>query len=133
MTAATATEAGRVAAEALMVDACVIADADADGELDEDTGVYVPTPGASRYTGPCRVRVQSVQDSSVEAAERVVVLRSYIVSVPMSVDDAQVNDVVTITASVLDSSLPGTRLRVQDVPKGTHLTARRLVCEEVQS
>lgn len=133
MSAEATTLAGRAAAEALMVDACTIADASTLGPIDEDTSEYAVVPGTERYDGPCRIRVQAVQDSGVEAGERIIVLRSYIVSVPMSVDDVEVNDVVIITDSVLDSSLPGTVLRVQDIPRGTHLTARRLVCEEVQS
>jgi hypothetical protein len=116
-----------------MMDACTINAPDADGVLDESTGQYTPAPGAQRYAGPCRVKVDATQDHQVDAAERMISQRSYVVSVPMSVVGVEVNDVVRVTASVLDPALATTRMRVVDVAKGSHLTARRLVCEEVTS
>lgn len=133
MSAATATLAGRTAATTLMVDACTISAPDVQGPLDEATGLYTPVPGASRYIGACRVKVDATQGHQVDAAQRLISQRSYVVSVPMTVLTVAVNDVVRVTASVLDPALAGTRLRVVDVPKGSHLTARRLTCQESTS
>jgi hypothetical protein len=130
MSASCLTVAGRRAAAALMVDACTISRPDAEGALNETTGQRTPSAGAQVYAGSCRVKVQATADRVVEAAERPVSLRTYDVSVPITVTDVHVDDVLRITASVLDQALVGLRLRVVDVAKGTHLTARRLVCEE---
>jgi hypothetical protein len=130
MSAAVAVTEGRVAAEALMVDTCTVSAPDTAGAFNEATGQYEPTAGAQKYAGKCRVRPPNVQDRTVEAGDRVVSLRSYVVSLPLTATVFAVDDVVRITASVLDPALVGARLRVTDVAKGTHLTARRLVCEE---
>lgn len=116
-----------------MVDACTVSGPDTTGVLDETTGQYTTASGASRYTGPCRVKVQATQDRATSAGERVIMLRTFIVSLPITAVTVKVDDVVRITASVLDSALVGTRMRVVDVAKGTGLTARRLVAEEVTS
>lgn len=133
MSAAGATLAGRSAAEQLMVDACTISAPDTDGLLNETTGQYTPVAGTQRYAGRCRVKVATTQDSQTTAGERIVSLRTYVVSVPMLVTSIKVDDVVRVTSSVMDAALSGTRMRVVDVAKGTHLTARRLICEETTS
>ena len=130
MSAATAAARGQAAAARLMTDTCTLSAPDVEGVLDEQTGQYTTAPGAQRYSGRCRVRPADSQERVVEAGERPVSLRTYVVSVPVTVTGVEVGDVVRVTASVLDPDLAGVRLRVVDVPKGTHLTARRLICEE---
>ena len=133
MSAAGTTLAGRSAAEQLMVDACTISAPDTDGLLNETTGQYTPVAGTQRYAGRCRVKVAATQDSQATAGERIVSLRTYVVSLPMLVTSIKVDDVVRVTGSAMDAALSGTRMRVVDVAKGTHLTARRLICEETTS
>lgn len=130
MTAAAAVLAGRRAAAALMVDACTINAPDVPGALNETTGQYTPVAGAEKYTGQCRVKPNATQDHEANAGERIILQRTFIVSVPMTVSTVWPNDVVRVTACTLDPALVGARLRVVDVAKGSYLTARRLVCEE---
>lgn len=122
--------AGRQAAQARMTDTCTISGPDQDGALNESTGRYDPAPGSELYAGPCRIRPTPDQDRVVEAGERPVSLRTYLVSVPIGDHGFDVDNVVRVTTCPLDPALVGVRLRVVDVPKGSHLTARRLLCEE---
>ena len=128
MTAASATLQGRAAAEALMVDACTITRRTGLGAINETTGQYTPT-SSTIYTGACRVKPRDNADRVAQYGQEVVSFWPYVVSVPISVSTVDLDDVVTITASALDSSLVGLSLRVREVLSGTHLTARRLSCE----
>jgi hypothetical protein len=122
------TLAGRKAIERIMADACSIA-TPGSGEpvLDPNTGQLTYPGSTAGYTGKCRIR--PVSESAVAAGERLIVLTRYVVSIPMSAD-AKVDDRVTVTSSVLDPSLAGRVFRVVGVARGTHVTARRLDCEE---
>lgn len=130
MSATGATLAGRVAAESLMVDACTITRATAGSTFDETTLTYSGGSSATLYSGKCRVKPRDNADRVVQYGERAVSFWPYIVSVPMSVTTVELNDVITVTASALDASLVGLSLRVREVLSGSHLTARRLSCEE---
>lgn len=123
-------KAGRSAAEALMVDTCNITAGVAGQVYDAASDSYVTPAGAARYSGPCRVRPGRAGGREVEAGAATVALWQYVVSVPMSVATIEDDDVVTVTASALDPSLVGKRLRVREVVRGSHVTARRLGCEE---
>lgn len=131
MTAASATIAGRRAALARMVDACTITAA---GTQTYDAATDTWTSGAATtvYTGACRVSIADTNDREGVAGVDPVSERDYVVSVPMTVTGAAVDQTVTITASALDPALVGLTLRVIGVARGTNLTARRLNCE-VQS
>lgn len=131
MSALSATLQGREAAEALMLDSCVVRRLTGK-TLDQTTLQYVET-FAAVYEGRCRVRAPNVQDREAVAGERTVTLRQYVVSVPVAAEGVEVNDVVEVTASVLDPELPGTRLRVLGPAKGSTITARRFRCEEATS
>lgn len=131
MTAETATLSGRAAAEALMVDTCTITRSATRGTFNETTLQYDSPTTTSLYTGKCRVKPAGgqVSDRVVQFGEQAVSLWPFQVSVPISVENLAVDDLVTITASSLDPDLVGTVLRVRDVTQGTHITARRLGCE----
>ena len=119
-------------AESLMVDTCTITGpGDGDGTLDEDTGIVTPPTGVELYDGPCRVQAQNVQPANPTVGETEFTTLAYIVSVPISVVDVPVGATVTITASALDADLVGRVFSVTGAVHKTHLTARRLVCEEV--
>lgn len=113
----------------LMTDACTITRGAGTSVLDEATGQYVRTPGALLYTGPCRVKPRDNTDRVVDAGGQAVSLFPYVLSVPVSSVDFDVDDVVTVTASALDPALAGLVLRVKQVAVGSQLTARRLGCE----
>lgn len=129
MSAAGATLAGRRAAEGLMTDACTVTRGGGERTFDPATGRYVTTPGGPVYTGRCRVKPRDNADQVVEAGGQNVSLFAYVVSVPVSDVAFEVDDLVTVTSSVLDPALPGLVLRVRQVNVGSQITARRLGCE----
>lgn len=132
MSAQAVTLAGRLQAEALMVDACVI-ERLAGQTFDETSGTYVDT-WSEVYAGKCRVQAQDVlRVPEEQAGEQLYVLRRATLSVPMSVTDVRVDDRVTVTASALDPDLANRVYRVTDLAHKTYLTARRLPIEEVTS
>lgn len=111
-----------------MSDACTIGHPGGEPIYDEATDSY-PATSTAFYAGACRVKPRDNADRQVEAGAETVTLWPFLVSVPMSVEDVEVDDIVTITASTLDPALAGTQLRVRQVALGSHLTARRLGCE----
>ncbi len=124
--AAAAVLRGRERAEALMVDACTIAAADVrtDG---------APVAGAVRYSGPCRVQEAVLPTAAADQAQQSPAWQSQrkYVSIPVAVTSVRPGDVVTVTSSALDPGAVGHRFRVVASAAKTHLTARRLECEEV--
>jgi hypothetical protein len=124
--------AGRQLATSLMTDRCTIGRPG--GQIvNPDTGA-VTDAVTDFYAGACRVKpITSVQAGEAAAGERVIVMRSYTVTVPMAQAGVRVGDVVTVTACQLDPALTGTVLRVRDIAKGSQITARRLVCEEQET
>lgn len=128
MTADAAADRGQRAAEALMVDICRIY-TEGDPVLNPTTGQNV-RPQTTLYTGKCRIRPnQNGTSSDVDAGQTRVDVAPFVVSVPLSV--------VTVTPGALveplssrDPSLLAKRLSVVSVIRGTHITARRLSCEE---
>ncbi len=129
MTVLGAVTAGRAAALGLMVDTCRITRGTPTSVFDPETGEYVTTPGEEIYAGPCRVKPRDNTDTVVDAAGDAVTLLPYIVSVPVDATEYLVDDLITVTASVLDPTLVGAELRVKQPLLGSLLTARRLGCE----
>lgn len=112
-----------------MSDSCEITRGGGERVFDRNTGKYVTTPGALVYRGRCRVKPTDNADQVVEAGGQNVSLFPYVVSVPIDVTAFEVDDLVTITSSVLDPALSGRVLRVRQISVGSHITARRLGCE----
>lgn len=131
MTARSVLARGRRAAEALMVDTCVIR-RKVGPTVDPDTGAEVPIY-TEVYSGKCRVQSRNFATESPNAAGQRVDLYHLEVQVPMSVVGVAVNDEVEITSSVHDPDLVGRRMRVQNLFHASHKTARRLQVEEVTS
>jgi hypothetical protein len=131
MSAASATLAGRRAAEALMQDTCTIARPGTVTFLPD--GTYSTGDGDTVYAGKCKVQQRAGRmppTPSQEGTELVLVALE--VHIPADVVGVSVNDLVTITASLLDPTLPGRVYRVVDEPGKSFATARRLRCEEIQ-
>ena len=129
MTATSAAVSGQAAAERLMVDTCTIT-RNGDPVFDSTTGTYAQ-PTSPVYTGKCRVKPSVLSgNTTVQAGEKRVALWPFSVSVPMSVADVQLDDIVTVTGSA-DASLVGVTLRIRSIARGTFITARRLDAEEV--
>jgi len=80
------------------------------------------------YSGACHVRPMQTEQRVVQAGDRAVSLRSYLVEVPASVP-VRIDDTVTVGASS-DSEAVGMTLRVLDAPKNDLVTVRVLECVE---
>jgi hypothetical protein len=118
---------GQARAESMMTDACTIVRLSATPVTNPVTGV-VTRPETEMYAGVCRVRPGGARQ--VEAGGQVLQAITHTVSVPVSHTDVLPDDVVIVTASG-DPALVEARLRVREVARGTHITARRLGCEEL--
>lgn len=130
MSAASITLRGRIAAEALMVDACVVTRKTGE-TTNTDTAAVTPVI-ATLYTGKCRVQIMAtghVREQDV--GESYILLLRIDVHLPMSVTGLATEDLITITASALDPDLVGRKFRIRYLSHKTHMTARRLRAEEV--
>lgn len=130
MTAGSVTAAGRRAAARLMTDAGTLTRRTGTRTWDPESGTYTQDT-TTVYSGPCRVRVLTTTDRTVQAGEEQVSLWRYLVSVPFNVEP-ELHDDFVLTASA-DPTLVGRLTRVVQVTRGTHVTARRMVCEEKEA
>ena len=89
MTAAGAALAGRALAASLQQDACtIVRPSSAAPTINDATGALTYPAGTTIYTGPCRVRSEpAARAMRVEAQERRIAIRTYLVSVPRSPSD----------------------------------------------
>jgi hypothetical protein len=131
MSATSATLRGRTAAEALQVDLCTITRT-ATSVVDPDTGVITGTT-TTVYTGRCRLKlpVAVARPSLVGQAQEF--LQHPILSLPATTTGVQINDVLTITASLLMPVLIGRVFHIRAVPGQSQMTAGRYEVMEVQS
>jgi len=120
---------GRRAAEALMVDACVV-EAVTATTTDDITG-QVTEQTTTRYAGRCRVQQPAAMGQRTDVGEvTVTVLRLQLQLPVVGSETVARGDRVRLTASV-DTALLGRRWIVRDLAHKTHATARRLTIEEV--
>lgn len=129
MSAVTALLRGRTAADALMVDECTIT---RPGEpvTDPETG-DVTNPSAPVYSGRCKVQSKDSATASPEAGEAVFTVVSRQVHIPANAADVRDGDVVTITASALNSFTVGKKYRVSGFTPDSFDTAFRLPVKEI--
>ncbi|WP_431999328.1 DUF6093 family protein [Streptomyces sioyaensis] len=124
--------AGRAAAAGLMRETVTIRAAAAGG-FDWESGTETPGTGAVLYTGPARVKPAAQMGREVDAGERNVTLRQYVVSVPW-VSPALSERVVPGATVDVDASpdgrLVGLRLWVTGVEYGSTATAWRISAED---
>lgn len=114
-----------------MVDACTITRATA-STFNRANSVRTPGTPTTLYTGACRVKAQRVPRNE-QAGERLTVVARYEVALPfaaLAVDDLQVGDTVTVTASG-DARLVGQHFAVMAVDFGSTTTAWRLSVEGI--
>lgn len=132
MSAASALARGRSAANALMVDACVI-EVRTGQTTDDLTGAVTATYSAI-YTGPCKVQTSGSgalgdRTDAGEVARDVLRMELHL---PVVGSESVVRGArVTVTASVLDAALVGRTFLVRDLAHKSFLSARRLQVEEV--
>jgi len=129
MTAPAALLRGRAAAESLMVDTCTITRPGVP-VTDPDTGVVTNT-SAPVYTGKCKVQSKDSATSSPDAGGHSFVVVSRQVHIPANGADVRDGDVVTITASLLNSFTVGNVYRVEGFTPDSFDTAARLPVKEV--
>jgi hypothetical protein len=135
VTATSVTLRGQLAAEALMVDSCTIQRVTGTSTNDT-TGVVTPTY-STIYTGKCKL--QAVGSKGQAPARPHVVDQAQVflfqleLHVPMSVTGVQADDVVTVTASLLDADLTTRVWRIRALSHKSFQTARRFTLEEVLS
>lgn len=104
------------------------------GRVDYDHPVTNPDTGLDEYpvtvlyTGAARVR-PNYANRPATAGDSFITVIGYLVSVPLSVTNVRAGDVVTVTSSA-DGFLTDRTLKVRSIVAGTHVTARRLDCEE---
>jgi len=120
---------GRARAEALMIDTCLVRRPGED-QTDWQTGNVSPTY-TPVYEGKCKVQLTAAQSTSPEAGEAQFTVQSLRVDVPVSAGPLQVDDTVTITASVLDPQLVGSVFRVVELFRKSMATAQRTRVEWV--
>lgn len=124
MSASDAVLAGRREAESLMLDACMIT---RPGEpvTDPDTGDVTNTT-TPVYSGKCKVQSKDSATSNPEAGEATFTVVSRQVHIPANAADVQDGDVVTITASLLNTFTVGKQYRVDGFEPDSFDTAFRL-------
>ena len=129
MSAEAAVLAGRREAEALMLDSC---DVMRPGEPVTDPETGNVTPGETFvYSGPCKVQQTISQASNPEAGGHQFTVQDSRVDFPVSAGPLQVNDVVRLTASLLDPQLVGRPFRVDELFHKSFATAQRTRVSEV--
>ncbi|PWR08577.1 hypothetical protein DKT68_15280 [Micromonospora acroterricola] len=123
---------GRVAAEALMVDECVVEKVTG-STTDPDTGEVTDTYGPV-YTGKCRVQqaAPSASDQRVGEADLLMVTR--VLQLPVLTSTAvRAGHRVRLTGCVHDPGLVGRRFTIRAEFAKSHATSRRLGIEEATS
>lgn len=114
---------GRLAAEALMVDTCTITRPTTTTTTNPDTGAVTRTT-TTVYSGKCRMRLPSpvARPDVVGGAQEF--LQHPVLSLPATTTGVQIDDLVTMTASLLPG-LVGRVFHVRAQPGQTHETAAR--------
>jgi hypothetical protein len=128
-------EAGRRAAEARMVDTCVIRYPTGDMVQDEGTGRVSPVY-ADRLTSRCRVQSRNLAARAQEVGGRTATTISLELHLPVSgTGSVRAGDVAEVTAvgPKSDAALLGRKYRVVGPVAESTATARRLDVEEVIS
>lgn len=113
-----------------MVDACVVREPSTFGEMDPGTGLRPETPGAVVYTGKCKVQTFEAHETVSESGDHVFSLQRLQVHLPATTE-VDVDQIVTVTSSVLDPNLVDRRFRVAGFLHKSFATANRVQVEEV--
>lgn len=114
-----------------MVDTCTITRT-ATSVVDPDTGVITGTT-TTVYTGKCRLKLPVAVARPLTVGEAQEFLQHPILSLPATTTGVQINDLLTITASLLMPVLVGRTFRIRAVPGQSHMTAARFEVMEVMS
>ncbi len=131
MSRVTITERGRVSALAGMIDSCTVQHLTG-SSTDQETGVITPTYSVI-YSGVCKVQQSSPASSPTDVGEAAVFVGQLQLHLPVTATTALVapDDLVTITACVLDASLVNKTFRLRGPAHKSFATARRFPMVEV--
>ena len=121
--------AGRVAAESLMVDSCVI-ERPGESVTDPVTGVVSPAHSLV-FAGPCKVQQTLAQSSSPEAGGAVFTVQGARLDVPVGAGPVATGDRVRILSAASNPDLVGNVYRVVELFEKSWQTAQRLRVEEL--
>lgn len=122
---------GQRAAEARMIDSCVIERAA--GKTTDDYGNEVTTYEPV-YEGKCRVMSWAVATTSPDVGQQRMDLLRFFLHVPVSARGIRVNDRVRmLTSRDPELTEPDRTFRIENLAHKTDQTARRLPVEEIVS
>jgi hypothetical protein len=122
-----------------MIDTCTI-DRPGTATTDPETGAVTNTstriyPTAAQIAagnpGKCKVQSKDSATSTPEAGESVFIVVSRQVHIPAGVADVRNNDVITVTASVLNPFGVGRKYRVEGFTPDSFDTAARIPVKEI--
>lgn len=122
---------GRAQAEARMTETVTIT-GESSFSTNATTLAVTTTAGSSHYSGAARVRQVTSYASDAESAGQFPATQRLEVHIPVgSGSTVATGDLVLVSASAADASLVGRKYRVQGVPDGGQVTARRFPVEAV--
>jgi hypothetical protein len=97
--------------------------------FDTLTGTSTYPDPATIYDGACRIQHPTIQDIPAGAVERQTTVAEYTVTIPVTTNLVQINDVVTVAACAGDPDLVGAELTVIAVPRGSLRFVQPLTCK----
>ena len=130
MSVTSATRMGRRAAERNMKDICTVSRPGTKPVTDPVTG-KVSRSSTPVYTGKCRLQQTLAQASTQEAGEHQFTEQGLQWQTPVGSGPFKIGDIITMTASELDSQLVGKTYRVEQLFNKSQATAQRCRVVEV--
>lgn len=119
---------GRLAAEALMIDTCLVERYT--GEVTDPLTGVVSEGWETVYEGVCKVQGRQAQASSPVAGGHVFTVEQLMIHLPVSAQ-SRLDDRVTIVTATMDPDLVGATFRLTELARGTYRTADRWNVEAV--
>lgn len=111
----------RAFADSLMQDTVVITRPVEGGTLDPDTGIFIPIPATTVYTGPCRVHFPTPSEQSAIFGETEVTRTRAVISLPWDAPEIEVDDIAIVHGRVFTV--------VATPPPSTFNMRRQIGCE----
>ena len=138
MDAQAVTLRGRLAAEALMIDSCLVERSIGEvtdpvtGVVSEGWETIYPTPAdvAAGNPGKCKVQGRQAQAASPVAGGHAFTVEQLMIHLPVSAQ-SRLDDRVTIVNATMDPDLVGSTFRLTELARGTYRTADRWNVEAV--
>lgn len=118
---------GRVAAERLMVDEATVS-RPGEPTFNPDTGLLEPASSTVLYSGKCRLRQPSAQETQVLFGEQQTTTTRFIACFPHDADGFEIGDIVTFTESH-DPDVLAASLQIMAVPIATFTIYKGYPCE----